>query len=85
MVETRVRLTSEQAGQLRRFAESHRLSEAEVVARALDVLFRLADADATAERGDWMTLSEQALGKVWDNDADAAYDNWRELYGLPAR
>ena len=38
------------------------------------MFFRLSDADATDERRDWLTLSDHALGKVWDNDADAAYD-----------
>ena len=34
----------------------------------------------------WYTLiSQAALARVWDNDEDAIYDNWRELYGVPAR
>ena len=28
--------------------------------------------------------SEESLARVWENDRDAAYDNWRELYGVPA-
>ncbi len=27
-------------------------------------------------------LSEPSLLRVWDNDPDAEYDNWRELYGV---
>jgi prevent-host-death family protein len=38
-----------------------------------------------AERADWSALSEDALTRVWDNSADAAYDQWRELYGVQAR
>ncbi len=37
------------------------------------------------ERRIWSRLSEASLARVWNNEADAAYDNWRELYGLSAR
>ncbi|HUV87738.1 MAG TPA: hypothetical protein VMX79_11580 [bacterium] len=34
----------------------------------------------------WHTLISQAvLARDWDNEDDAIYDNWRELYGVPAR
>jgi len=39
--------------------------------------------DEEGQRRGWSLLSEAALRRVWDNDADAAYDNWRELYGVP--
>ena len=35
-----------------------------------------------AERADWSATSEASLKRVWDNPADAAYDEWRTLYGL---
>jgi hypothetical protein len=85
-IETRVVLTAEQAAELQRFARSHHLSQDQVVAQALDVLFRLsAHVDSTDEPGSWSGMSEESLGRVWDNDADAAYDDWQGLYGLPAR
>ncbi|NUM43130.1 MAG: hypothetical protein HUU38_00375 [Anaerolineales bacterium] len=31
---------------------------------------------------DWMKMSLAAFEKDWDNEEDAIYDNWRELYGL---
>ena len=31
---------------------------------------------------DWALASEEALRRVWDNEYDAVYDNWRELYGV---
>jgi prevent-host-death family protein len=34
------------------------------------------------ERADWSAMSEPALQRVWDNDADAAYDDWKEMYGV---
>ena len=33
----------------------------------------------------WSQLSKESLDRVWDNKADTAYDNWRELYDLQAR
>jgi len=30
-------------------------------------------------------LSEGILQRVWDNEEDARYDYWRELYGLSVR
>ncbi len=34
---------------------------------------------------DWAAMSLSAFQKDWDNAEDAIYDNWRELYGVPAR
>jgi prevent-host-death family protein len=34
------------------------------------------------EREQWSLASAEALQRVWDNPADAAYDNWKALYGL---
>ena len=30
----------------------------------------------------WTLLSEEVFARDWDNDDDAIYDNWRELYGV---
>jgi hypothetical protein len=85
-IETRVVLTAEQAAELQRFAQSRHLSPDQVIAQALDVLFRLsAPTDGADERETWATMSDEALDRVWGNDADAAYDDWQGLYGLPAR
>lgn len=37
------------------------------------------------EEDDWQSLSLSAFEKEWDNDEDAIYDNWRELYGVSTR
>lgn len=37
------------------------------------------------ERTIWSSLSEESLQRIWDNPHDAAYDDWRTLYGVPAR
>ena len=34
---------------------------------------------------DWQAMGMAAFERDWDNPADAIYDNWRELYGVPAR
>lgn len=84
MVEKRVRLPVRQVGQLWRLARAQRVSEDEVIARALDLLFSHAGSlDAEAAQRGWDALSEDAFGRVWDNDEDAVHDDWRERYGVP--
>jgi hypothetical protein len=34
---------------------------------------------------DWKAMSLSTFQRDWDNAEDAIYDNWRELYGVPAR
>jgi hypothetical protein len=38
----------------------------------------------TAEENDWRALSLDSFQQDWDNPEDAVYDNWREVYGVPA-
>jgi len=85
-VEKRIRLSSERADRLSRLARVRAVSEDQIVEKALDILFNLTDLfDEQAERRGWSFLSESSLRRVWDNEQDAIYDNWRELYGIPAR
>ena len=85
-VERRIHLSADRAERLNRLAQSGQVSEDEIVEKALDILFSLTELlDAQAERRGWALLSEDSLARVWDNDEDARYDNWRELYGAPAR
>ena len=37
------------------------------------------------DEADWEGLSLAAFQRDWDNVEDAVCDNWRELYGVPAR
>lgn len=37
------------------------------------------------EEADWQSLSLSTFETEWDNEEDAIYDNWRELYGVPTR
>ena len=85
-VEKRIRLSSERADRLSRLARVRAVSEDQIVEKALDILFGLTDLfDEQAERRGWSFLSESSLRRVWDNEQDAIYDNWRKLYGIPAR
>jgi hypothetical protein len=41
--------------------------------------------DEAQDEADWQNLGLTAFQQEWDNPDDAIYDNWRELYGVPAR
>ncbi len=77
-------LPIEQVKRIKKLAERRRISESRIVEEALDFLFGLDDegVDQGFDREAWSRLSEPSLLRIWDNDSDAAYDNWRELYGV---
>ena len=81
-----IRLSAECAERLSLLAEVHQTGEDQIVEKALDVLLALTDLfDERTERQGWSFLSEASLQRIWDNDEDAVYDNWRQLYGVPVR
>ena len=84
MVEKRIILSPAQAERLHLLAQARQISEDAVIARALDILFSLEDdlSDESTERPDWYAMSAESLRRIWDNEYDAVYDNWEELYGL---
>lgn len=85
-VEKHIQLSTERANQLNRLARIHQVDEGQIIEKALDILFTLTDLlGEDTERQGWSFLSDAALQRVWDNEADAAYDNWRALYDVPAR
>lgn len=85
-IERQIHLSPAHAARLMRLAQLRALSEDQIIANALEILFNLTDLpDDKTERTGWSFLSEAALQRVWDNEEDAVYDNWRELYGIPAR
>jgi len=43
------------------------------------------EGDEKEERYIWYKLGMKSLECVWDNDADAVYDNWRDMYNVPKR
>jgi hypothetical protein len=76
-------LPIDQVTRLQRLAETQKMSESRVVEKALDILFGLAEIfDQDLDRQALYRLSEPSLLRVWDNDPDAAYDSWRELYDV---
>ncbi len=86
VVEKRILLSPERAYQLSRLARAKAISEDKIVEKALDILFGVTDLlDDQAERRGWSLVAERSLRRVWDNEQDAEYDNWRELYDIPAR
>ena len=85
-VERRIQLSTGQVDRLHRLAHAHQVSEDRIIEKALDILFSLTELlDVESERRGWSFLSEHSLQRVWDNEEDARYDDWRELYGAPAR
>lgn len=85
-VEKHIRLSAEHADRLSRLARSQEINENQIVEKALDILFSLTELfDERAERQGWSFLSEASLQRIWDNEEDAIYDNWRELYGVPTQ
>jgi hypothetical protein len=86
IVEKRIWLSAERADRLSRLAQMRQIREDQIVEKALDILFSLTDLlDERAEQRGWSFLSEAALHRVWGNEEDAVYDDWRELYQVPAR
>lgn len=76
-------LTVDRSRRLRQVADSRETSETAIVEMALDLYFSLYEpVDIETERREWHRLSESSLQTVWDNDSDAAYDDWKTLYGV---
>ncbi len=86
IIEKSIRLSADRVERLHLLAQTRHVSEDQLIAQALDVFFRLSESStASNDKEDWSLLSEESLGRIWDNEADAAYDDWRELYGSPER
>ena len=86
LVEKNIHISADRASHLSRLAHFKALSEDQLIEKALDILFSLADLLVSqVERQGWSFLSEDSLQRVWDNAEDAIYDNWRELYAPPTR
>ena len=76
-------LTADRSRRLRQVADSRETSATAIVEMALDLYFSLYEpVDIETERQEWHRLYESSLQTVWDNDSDAAYDDWKTLYGV---
>ena len=61
---------------------AQQLNDAQAEKALAFIEFLLAQERFEKERYEWHTASEEAFARVWDNEHDAIYDNWRELYGV---
>ena len=68
----------------RRFGKQYRL-RLEDIERAAEAVGPVGVAKPDEEVDGFDRLSLTALHDLWDNDEDAIYDNWRELYGVSER
>ncbi len=81
-----IHLSNDRADQLTKLASECGATEDTIIEKALDVLFSIVDeGNAEDERHIWQLFSMKSLERVWDNDADAVYDNWRNIYDIPER
>ena len=68
----------------RRFGKQYRVRPEDIELAAESV--NPACSEEEGEKDDTFGhLSLAALSDLWNNDEDAIYDNWRELYGAPER
>ncbi len=51
------------------------------LADGTEVEVEIHPASSDAEREAWHALGMNRLEEEWDNPQDAAYDDWRKLYG----
>jgi len=78
-----VHLSNDRAERLALLAHERGATEDALIEKALDILFSLTDeGSAEEERCAWQALSIESLERIWDNEADAVYDNWRDIYGI---
>lgn len=76
-------LPVDQIERLSDLAAARSMSESDVLERALDIFFGLADVFGDdLDRPSLYRMSEPSLMRIWDNDRDAVYDDWRNLYGV---
>jgi hypothetical protein len=86
VVEKQIRLSVQHADRLSRLARAKALSEDQIIEKALDILFSLTDLlDQHVERKGGRSCRKAHYNECGDNEEDARYDSWRELYGLSAR
>jgi len=85
-VQKQIELSAALADRLSRLAQDYHVTEDRIVEKALDILFSLTDIfEPQVERQGWSLLSQDSLARVWNNDEDAVYDNWRDLYDVAER
>jgi hypothetical protein len=61
---------------------AQQLDDAQAEKALAFIEFLLAQERFEKKRYEWHIASQEAFARVWDNEHDAIYDNWRELYAL---
>jgi hypothetical protein len=85
-IDRTVRLSPERAQRLAALAAQKGVPEEALILDAVDLLLRLGPSETDEqEREAWIELGADAMYRVWDNEDDAVYDNWREIYGIQSR
>lgn len=79
MIEHRLELSEERDRQIRDFAARRHIDVEQALALAVDLLV-----GEDEELRAWSLLSAEVLNEIWDNEADAIYDDWESLYGAPS-
>lgn len=74
-----VRIPPELEALVDAFAEREGMDPDEIVCLALEQFF-----GGHAGVVSFSRASEAAFRRLWDNDSDALYDQWKELYGVRA-
>jgi len=66
------------------FSGANQLTPVERLALA-NLLLESVLAGEASDEANWSAMSLDTFQGDWDNAEDAIYDNWKELYGVPAR
>lgn len=80
-----MKLSQDRAERLGRLAVDRGTTEDALIEKALDMLFSVTEGRSDEERDFWARVSADSLYRVWDNPADARYDDWKTLYEIPER
>jgi hypothetical protein len=66
------------------FSGANQLTPVERLALA-NLLLESVLAGEARNKANWLAMSLDTFQSDWDNAEDTIYDNWKELYGVPAR
>jgi len=74
-----VTLDDHDANRLAELSRQTGMKASELIAKAIDQ-FLSSEVSEKEESDSWSAMSLSAFEAEWNNDKDAIYDNWRELY-----
>ncbi len=83
-IKVHITLSGQPAERLSAVAAGQGISITEWLQAALERLLAESEEEGAALES-WQMLGLAAFEAGWDNPEDAVYDNWRQVYGVPAR